>query len=238
MAVGTSSLFGSARKGVSYRFSGGRWSAGPTSAFDLFAVSCATANFCGAVDNLKPHGHGYLYNGKSWSAPTTIGGGYADAISCPTTTFCAVLLRPLGSTLESKVVYYRDGRWSKAVLIDPSGSLASVSCASANFCVAVDENGNAVTDINGKWSRPVAVSSGASLGGVSCPTRTFCMAVSPDGSAASYNGSRWSSFTISAHVDFTSVSCPTTSFCAAAGETSPFSNGTPTVYVAIYRSSS
>jgi hypothetical protein len=64
------------------------------------------------------------------------------------------------------------------------------------------------------------------------------MAVSPDGSAASYNGSRWSSFTISAHVDFTSVSCPTTSFCAAAGETSPFSNGTPTVYVAIYRSSS
>ena len=113
VAVGASELLG--LKGVTYRLVGGKWSAGPTSAFDLFAVSCATASFCGAVDDLSPHGHGYVYNGKSWSAATAIGVS-ADSISCPTTSFCVAVSQ------SGKLVYYDHGTWTKAVSIDPSGT--------------------------------------------------------------------------------------------------------------------
>ena len=109
-----------------------------------------------------------------------------------------------------------------------------------SFCVAVDDSGNALTDVNGSWSKPATVV-GPSYGfaGVSCPTTTFCMAVDSDGAALSYNGSRWSSpHTISGQLQFTSVSCPTVSFCVAAATTSPFSKATPAAYVATYRSGS
>lgn len=228
VAVGASAFLGT--MGVTYRFLGGRWSAGPTSAFDLAAVSCPTASFCAAVDDLLPHGHGFVFNGQHWSRPISIGVS-ADSISCPTTTFCAAVSQ------TGKVLYYKNGAWSKATSIDASGTLTSVSCASASFCVAVDANGNALADSNGRWSKPAVIDDAGSLAGVSCPTTTFCVAVGSSGVTLTYGGSRWSSpHTISPQIWFTSVSCPTASFCAAAAQSSPSITGASTVYVATYRS--
>jgi hypothetical protein len=212
VAVGASALLGI--RGVTYRFLGGKWSAGPTSGFDLAAISCPAANFCGAVDDLSPHGHGFLFNGKSWSPAISIGTS-ADSISCPTTSFCAAV------SIAGKVLYYRHGTWSKATSIDPFGDLTSVSCASASYCVAVDANGNALTDVNGRWSKPADVDPSSGLSSVSCPTTRFCAAVGAAGGTLSYDGSRWSSpHTISDQIELTSVSCPTVDFCAAAGQNS------------------
>ena len=229
IAVGASGLLG--LRGVTYRFLGGKWSAGPTSGSDLFAVSCPTSNFCAAVDDLYAHGRGYVFNGKSWSTPMSIGES-ADSISCPTTTFCAAVSQ------SGKVTYYKAGTWSKPTSIDASGNtLDSISCASTTFCVAVDDNGNALTYVNGRWSKPTAIDPDFGFGGVSCPSTTFCVATggTPDVRAAAYlyNGSRWSSpQTISGQIEFTLVSCPTVNFCAVAGQNS----SSTAVYVATYRS--
>jgi len=224
VAVGASELLG--LRGVTDRFRKGRWSAGPTSEFDLAAVSCPTARFCAAVDDLVPHGHGFIFNGTRWSSPISIGVS-ATSISCPTTTFCAAVSQ------SGEVLYYQDRTWSKATSIDASGALVSVSCASTTFCVAVDGDGNALTDVNGQWSKPIGIDPSAGLASVSCPTTTFSMAVNTSGGALSYSGSQWSfSQTIFGGIPFTSVSCPTANFCAAVGQ-----NATMTaVYATTYRS--
>ena len=230
VAVGASALLG--LRGVTYRFLGGKWSAGPTSRFDLAALSCPTASFCAAVDNLTPRAHGFVFNGKRWSPPSSIGVP-ADSISCPTATFCVA-----ASPETGKVVYYKHGTWSKATLIDRSDSNpTSVSCASASFCVAVDGNGDALSYVNGRWSKPARVDPSSGLSSVSCPTTRFCAAVGSD-EALTYDGSSWSSpRTISGQFEFTSVSCPTASFCAAVGQASPFINGAPAAaYAATYDS--
>lgn len=229
VAVGASALLG--LRGVTYRFLGGKWSAGPTSAFDLAALSCPTASFCAALDNLTPHAHAFVFNGKRWLPPSSIGVP-ADSISCPTTAFCVA-----ASPETGKVLYYKHGTWSKATSIDRYNNPTSVSCASVSFCVAVDGSGNALTYVNGRWSKPARVDPSSGLSSVSCPTTRFCAAVGSD-DALTYDGSRWSSpHTISGKFEFTSVSCPTASFCAAAGQASPFINGAPAAaYAATYDS--
>ena len=195
--------------GNTYRFFGGKWSAGPSTAVSFDSVSCPTKNFCTAVGFLN-YASAFVFNGKGWSSQIPIS-AQGFAISCPTTTFCAAVSE------SGDVLYDKNGTWSKATSIDPY-NLDSISCASATFCVAVDGSGDALSDVNGRWSKPTTVDTEASLFGVSCPTTTFCVAVDTAGEALFYNRSRWSSpQTVSKKVEFTSISCPTVNFCAAVG---------------------
>jgi len=65
--------------------------------------------------------------------------------------------------------------------------MTSVSCASAQFCVAVDEAGGLVTEYSGTWSVPLNADPGAQspygLLSVSCPAVSFCAAVDFGGNA-------------------------------------------------------
>jgi hypothetical protein len=75
--------------------------------------------------------------------------------------------------------------WSQPVSIDPNtGSLPSVSCPSATFCVAVDDF-DAFTWNGTSWSQPVSIDLGgnAYLNSVSCASATFCVAVDESGDA-------------------------------------------------------
>jgi hypothetical protein len=99
----------------------------------------------------------------------------------------------------------------------------SVSCPSANFCVAVLESGYAATYDGTSWSRPTRLSSSAGEpDSVSCPTVSFCLAVDArDSSAFLFNGRTWSSAprindpAVSAEIGMASVSCASPGFCAA-----------------------
>ena len=116
--------------------------------------------------------------------------------------------------------------WAKE-LIDASegnqASLTSISCPNADFCVAVDGDGNVLTYDGITWSQPVNVDNvNANLGNeilasVSCTSADFCVAVDWYGNALTYNGSTWSQPTSidPSEGGLTSVSCPTASFCAA-----------------------
>jgi len=108
---------GTSYEANTYSLAGGKWSTGPNAAVALVSVSCPAATFCAAVGFLN-YPSAFIFNGKSWSAQIRID-AEGSSISCPTTTFCVV-----GST-SGQVLYYRDGSWSKATLIDPHQVLSS-----------------------------------------------------------------------------------------------------------------
>lgn len=66
--------------------------------------------------------------------------------------------------------------------------LASVSCPSASFCVAVDWGGRALTYDGSSWSVPLTIDPGHALSSVSCPSELFCAAVDYRGNVLTYRG--------------------------------------------------
>jgi hypothetical protein len=106
--------------------------------------------------------------------------------------------------------------WSSPVNIDGSNALASVSCTSSSFCVAVDGNGNALTWDGTSWSAPVNIDPSTVLDSVSCSSTGFCVAVDSSGNALTWDGASWSApVNIDGSPYLTSVSCTSSSFCAA-----------------------
>lgn len=107
------------------------------------------------------------------------------------------------------------GPWSSSTSVD-SAPITSVSCATATFCVAVDQAGSALTYDGSSWSSPVDIDGATALDSVSCPFVRFCMAVDAGGQALAYNGTSWLPPTdIDGSYTLESVSCPSSAFCQA-----------------------
>jgi hypothetical protein len=107
--------------------------------------------------------------------------------------------------------------WASPTSVDPSGGgLSAVSCPTAAFCVAGDEDGNAVTYNGATWGSPTSVDpSGGGLRSLSCPTATFCAAADNAGDALLDHNTLWGAPT-SLEIEG-SVSCASASFCAVVG---------------------
>jgi hypothetical protein len=121
-------------------------------------------------------------------------------------------------------VTYNGSSWSAPTSIDSGHALASVSCTSSSFCVALAKVGYAMTYNAGAWSAPADIDGADGLTSVSCPSASFCVAVggdfpTNDGGAGAmiFSGSSWSAPAKIATFQMHSVSCPTSSFCTAAG---------------------
>jgi hypothetical protein len=99
------------------------------------------------------------------------------------------------------------------------GSMRSVSCPAATFCMAVDQSGsNALTWNGSSWSAPASIDPGGDrveLNSVSCASSSFCVAVDTLGRALMWDGSGWSGPRAIASIGLTSVSCPSDAFCVA-----------------------
>ena len=122
--------------GNAFEFNGTSWST-PTrlGPFGLQSVSCASRDFCVAIDN---HGNAFTFDGTTWSPPANIDStSPLTSVSCPSNEFCVAL------DASSHALIYNGTSWSRPTLIDDPGralhtfSVPAVSCASANFCVAV-----------------------------------------------------------------------------------------------------
>jgi hypothetical protein len=109
--------------------------------------------------------------------------------------------------------------WSSPSDIDGSNTLGSVSCPSASFCTAVDDEGHALIYNGSSWSSPSDIDTSNRLSSVSCPSASLCTAVDDEGHALTYNGSSWSSPSKVDTHELTSVSCPSATFCAAVDTT-------------------
>jgi hypothetical protein len=79
---------------------------------------------------------------------------------------------------------FNGSAWSPPADVDGSHTLNSVSCASRSFCVAVDQQGDALTFNGRSWSAPARIAGpNGELVSVSCAARAFCVAVGDAASA-------------------------------------------------------
>jgi hypothetical protein len=101
------------------------------------------------------------------------------------------------------------------------GSVSSVDCVTANWCMVVDQSGQAVRYHDGRWDRPVRVETTPGVGGlqtVSCGSRNHCIALDFEGRVTRFSGSFWTKPAyVASGVTLEAVSCPTAKSCLAIG---------------------
>ncbi len=110
-----------------------------------------------------------------------------------------------------------DLTWTAPATADPAtGTLISISCAAATFCVAIDANGYAFRYSGGtQWSAGTPVLTGVHSRALSCPAAGFCVA-SNGPAVVTYDGSAWSPpATVDAGAVISSLSCTSTTSCVA-----------------------
>ena len=193
-----------------------RWSGGQRidTVADPTSVSCASAQFCSAVDSA---GNAFTYSGGTWSGAKSLSSDGLSWVSCPTDGFC------LATSNGSAVYTYSGGRWSSPTrLLSGAGAgkpaqLTSVSCPTTSFCMATG-NTHGYAYSGGHWARGVLVEQATNmLTSVSCASAQFCAAVDSGGNVYTYASGSWSKPRPVSRVGLSWVSCPTASFCLASG---------------------
>jgi hypothetical protein len=181
--------------GDDFTFDGQKWSGsehfdsttlGPDEVSVPTSVSCPSATSCMVGD---ADGYALRWNGTSWLAPEDILPPSMSAISCPTPSWCMAMDH------NSYTSVWNGREWSGPEFVDPesmhisqgAGStpvswsqgdfgLLSVSCASRNFCVAVDDAGYALSFDGTSWSSPVSIGRGLdNLETVTCAPPRLCV---------------------------------------------------------------
>ncbi|SDJ04586.1 D-mannose binding lectin [Frankineae bacterium MT45] len=171
------------------------------------SVSCVSRTFCMATDSVQLQVR--IFNGSIWTAgDSTVAG---QVVSCVSSSFCVS-----ANSISGDVSTYNGAGWSARKYITQS-NLTGISCKSATFCMAVDQDGNAMRFDGASWSQPEQVTSDGSIGfqSVSCASSTFCAAVDYDGGVHSFNGIDWVTYSVVTSEPYTSaLSCPSPTFCA------------------------
>lgn len=217
-----------------FRYNGTSWSSPSPVGPAIYSISCASETFCLAAgfDSSAQRNFFAVFNGSTWSAPTTINVDPADfpgAVSCTSPTFCASVGAARGFD-DPKVGYgliFDGTAWTKEA--DIAGSwdgVNSIDCLSPTFCAALDTAGRATVFDGSSWSRTFAVvASGASIG---CASSTDCIVVSSSGDVSTFDGTTWTvPGEIDPNGDLTSVSCPSTTFCLAVDDSNHAVSRTP-----------
>jgi RHS repeat-associated protein len=169
-----------------------------------------------------------------------VGDQITDASGSTTTTYGydqtgQMVSDSVGSTTEADYAYTGDGLeamaqpvparagWSAVTATGDSNPVESVSCPTASFCMAVDNDGLYLTYNGSTWSTatPITTSYGSHVvESVSCVSLSDCVAVDNDGNGMNWNGSGW---TVESGMDSTrvinAVSCATANFCMAVDNT-------------------
>jgi hypothetical protein len=203
----------------------------------ITTVSCPTTTFCMAGDVL---GRYLTFDGHRWTrtrhvesaalrdADRAAGTAAIVEISCAGVRFCAAV------TASGRALTWEGTQWSSAqTLVPPAtanldrvlylSSLAGVSCAGANRCVAVGPGGFAYVYDGSAWSAPQPVDPQAATAGsrqgltaVSCATGRFCVAVDGLGRAIAYDGHAWAPpQVVDSSLGLADVSCASARFCVA-----------------------
>jgi hypothetical protein len=196
-------------------------------------VDCLSRTECVAVD-----GQGDLWRsrnptlGQSGWEPLEVDAAFPlRSVSCdPAGTFCGAV-DPVGVLTSTRPQDVQSEDWPE-VLLDGRihGELTSISCPSAQLCVAVDSAGEVVTSrdpgqgASATWtvSSPLPVHG---LHAVECPAATLCLAADDAGDVAvsqdpSAGATAWSVEPV-ADEPLSAISCPSTSLCVAVAATGP-----------------
>ncbi|MBO0881556.1 MAG: hypothetical protein J2P17_14690 [Mycobacterium sp.] len=192
------------------------WSQANT-AVPLYGVSCPSAAFCAAVDDIG--------NVLTSTSPPATPWHVAQAteatllaIACPNTSLC-VATDIAGNVVTSTNPTGSSSAWT-TTNIDGDEAINGVSCPSAGFCAAVDDAGNVLTATNpadGPWTLQ-SIDGATPLNWIDCPSSSFCVAVDDTGEllvSTAPTTAAWTSWPIDTGHAFLSVSCVSISLCVA-----------------------
>lgn len=126
---------------------------------------------------------------------------------------------PLSTVSEASADPVAASGWQPPINV--GGMMEAVSCPGSRFCMAVTEDGQALSYDGSSWSDPVTIDLGQRLSSVSCSSRLFCVAVDLEGgNVVMFDGSSWSAPTQieppGANL-LESVSCASPRLCVAGG---------------------
>jgi hypothetical protein len=174
-------------------------------------VSCASETLCVAGGGALGTGAIWNFDGHTWTISFP-GHGEVGAVSCAAPSLCVA-----GD--DDAYLYVFDGhQWGPATNPGFTRSISGVSCASTDFCMAVDGGGYEASVYDGSsWKSPMHIESEGALNRVSCASPTFCVVSDEGGYAMRFDGHSWSvPVQVSAASDeASSVSCPSEIFCMA-----------------------
>jgi hypothetical protein len=210
-------------------------------------ISCPTGSLCVALS-----GAGILRStdgGATWEAaslPPSAGSDFLTGIDCPSASTCwAVGGTGTPKTEEPAVIlvsHDAGATWEAQGIPSGIGTLDSVSCATAEQCVAVGIWGGGISttpltdivstdDAGTTWTSRAAPSGVGSLAGVSCPSVSLCVSVGaedasgflgldiPGAAIASADGGvTWRTESIpSGAQDLQAIACSPSGTCTAVG---------------------
>ena len=196
-------------------YDGSVWSAPKVvdSGVTLTSISCASAGFCVAVGDHDA----VTFDGTTWSAPSPIdSAGGLTGVSCASSARCVAVDSVDVSTAMSAGHAYVDnaGVWTATPI--NARALTAVSCPSATYCGAGDDQGDFFTFDGSIWAAADGVVSG--FGGpsaMSCASSSFlCHGRQRAREVRTYDGLTWSDpTTIDTQSSVAGLSCLSPTFC-------------------------
>ena len=185
----------------------------------LTSISCPSTRSCVAI---AAGGSAMTYNDNTWSLPVSIGPAATYKVSCPTVTFCAAVGASGTAGVPSTVASFDGRSWSTSQTSGTGGlkdRFLDVSCATPQFCVAVNLDGETLIFDGHRWS---AEAGGGPPGmvSVSCPSPSWCLAITHSGEYATFDGASWTTLTVIpsfATAFASSVSCMSVTRCTVFG---------------------
>jgi hypothetical protein len=175
----------------------------------LVGTSCSSTTFCLAVDDL---GGTYAFDGSTWQPAGSIAETNPVVVQCLSDRTC------YETGWSGEVYRYSGAAWNDGIPVDPpAGSPTSLSCPTDDFCMLLDEYGNAVRFTNGVWGRP----HNHHLQGVarvSCATASLCVVVDEGSQAFVVRDRHWSHPMQLGIGALTGVSCVASGVCVAVSD--------------------
>lgn len=145
------------------------------------ALSCSSAHFCMAIG--QEYGF-YTWDGSSWQegggVPGEVVSGGIGALSCPSDGRCFAIGED-GEQGSASMLSFAGGRWSSSPFDDDGQLLTQVSCASADYCQLLGNDGDVFTFDGKSWSAASSATvsdqqeANDSMASISCASGPLCL---------------------------------------------------------------
>ena len=204
-------------------YDGTAWSA-PAQVADggavLTSVSCASATFCLATDNV---GNGYTFDGTAWTSGLLIATSpdHLSSASCASATDCGVIDDQAGSVLLLHGSTWRDVGPNPNIVSQNPPQMVALSCGPAWCWVAYTDSTialitlDAIDSTDGPWGNPTPTVDGFVPRSLGC-FDTFCAVGGTGQTVVTRGNTGWVEGGLgTGTTDIDSVTCPMSGFCMA-----------------------
>jgi len=184
---------------------GSTWSSPlPGAPSSIYSLSCTSTTWCLGLTRYQGYGYS-IFDGTSWSAPTTMSG--ANYLRCLSPTSC------IAAVTGGAVIRFDGTSWSTP---EPTGlnNIRDLDCAAATRCVATDYVNRLVSTYDGtSWTTTATVvPDGTAPVLASCASGSDCFMTDSRKQLYSFDGTSWTTLGV-APIPVLALSCPAAGSC-------------------------